>query len=205
MDLLPSIILFGIVAAFTPGPNNIMIMASGLNFGVRASMPHFFGICFGFTAMFFTLGFGLGYVFELYPRLHEFIKVFGVVYLLWLAWLIANSAPSSKNNSASSKPLTFMRAALFQWLNPKAWVMVSGAIATFTSAGENIDLQILLIGAVFFLCTFPSAGTWLYFGHLLGEVINNPKQQKIFNVAMALLLLLSILPIVLDMIDSHLI
>ena len=203
MELLPSIILFAISAAFTPGPNNIMIMASGLNFGVRASMPHYFGICFGFPAMFFTLGFGLGYVFEEYPRLHEVIKILGIAYLFWLAWLIARSAPSAKNQSTSSKPLTFIQAALFQWLNPKAWVMVSGAIATFTTSAANIDFQIFLIGLVFFLFTFPSAGTWLYFGRLLKKVISNPKQQKVFNVSMALLLLLSILPIILNMIDNY--
>ena len=118
--MLPSLVLFAFVAGFTPGPNNIMIMVSGLNYGIRPSMPHFFGICFGFPVMFLVLGFGLGYVFDLYPVLHNLIKVVGVVYILYLSWLIAVTKDSDLNGQ-DARPLTFFQGALFQWVNPKAW------------------------------------------------------------------------------------
>lgn len=197
MEIHPSILLFAMSAGFTPGPNNIMMMASGLNFGPRRSLPHFLGICFGFPTMFLALGFGLGFVFTTYPTLHELIKIAGILYLLWLAWLIANAAPN-ETQTAQAKPLTFIQGALFQWVNPKAWVMGSSAIATYTTSGTNLSIQILQIALVFFIFTFPCAGSWLLFGHTLKRIISNTRQQVIFNVVMAILLLASVTPIALE-------
>lgn len=204
MEIHPSLILFAITAAFTPGPNNIMIMASGLNYGPRASMPHFFGICFGFPSMFFAVGFGLGFLFEKFSLLHEFIQVAGILYLLYLAWLIATAAPATLDNQVDAKPLTFIQAALFQWINPKAWIMGTSAIATYTTVGAEINIQIVIIGLVFFSMTFPSAGVWLMFGAGLKKILSDAKHLRVFNVTMALLLVASIAPIAWSLVFSHL-
>jgi len=172
-----------------------MIMVSGLNFGPRASLPHFFGICFGFPSMFFAVGFGLGYLFERFELLHEFIQVIGILYLLYLSWKVAVAAPTNMDGEQTSKPLSFIQAALFQWVNPKAWIMGTSAIATYTTVGADINLQIIIVGLVFFLMTFPSAGVWMMFGAGLKKILSNPKYQQYFNVSMALLLAASVAPI----------
>ena len=190
MNALPELIVFAVSAAFTPGPNNIMIMASGVNFGVRSSMPHFFGICFGFPTMFLATGFGLGALFIAYPVFHQTIKVVGLAYLTYLAWQIATSGKVEKGKVAG-KPLTFIQAAIFQWVNPKAWIMGTSALAAFTQVGEPLVPQVLLIGSIFFVMTFPSAGVWLLFGSGLKEVLARPTVRRVFNVSMAILLLWS--------------
>lgn len=194
MQQLYSFILFAFVAGITPGPNNIMIMTSVLNHGIKASMPHFLGICFGFPLMFLTMGFGLGRVFELYPMIHVIIQVLGAGFLLYLAWKIANAAPEAAEGE-SSTPFTFVQAASFQWLNPKAWTMATAALATFSSLSSDLNTQILIMGLIFWLFTFPCAGFWMFFGLGLQRIISRPRQRIVFNWVMALLLVLSILPV----------
>ena len=202
MDFLPSFIIFAFIASITPGPNNIMIMASGVNFGVRLSMPHFWGISVGFLLMMTTLGFGAGFMFERFPQLHEVIKVVGVLYLTYLAWKIASSAPNASNNG-NAKPFSFVEAALFQWVNPKAWIMGTTALATFTTAGADINLQIAAIILVFFMLTWPSVGVWLLFGVGLQRVFSNPLHYRIFNVTMAVLLIASMYPVIVSLFDRY--
>lgn len=202
MDFLPSLLMFTVVAAFTPGPNNIMIMASGLNFGMRRSVPHLFGICLGFPLMVTTLGFGAGALFIQYPVLHEIIKVFGVSYLIYLAWGIATATPGA-TNEGRSQPLTFTQAVLFQWVNPKAWVMATSAIATYTSVGDNLTTQIIVIVSVFFIFSLPSAGTWLLFGTVIQKLLSNPIHHRVFNGAMAILLLASMYGVVVELIYRY--
>lgn len=203
MDILPAtFVLFVISAAFTPGPNNIMIMSSGLNFGTRASLPHFFGICFGFPSMFLAVGFGLGYLFERFALLHSAIQIIGTLYLFYLAWLIAMSSPTSVGQGRAA-PLTFFQAALFQWVNPKAWIMGTSAIAAYTSVGAEVNVQILAMALVFWVMTFPSAGVWLFFGVGLKRLVSDPKKQRIFNIGMALLLVASIIPIVVELFERY--
>lgn len=158
-------------------------------------MPHYFGICFGFPSMFFAVGFGLGYVFERFESLHELIQVIGVLYLLYLAWRIAVSAPANLDSEQVSRPLTFVQAALFQWVNPKAWIMGTSAIAAYTTVGEGSNLQILVVGFVFFVMALPSAAVWMTFGAGLKKILGNPLHQQVFNITMALLLLASVVPI----------
>jgi len=198
MDYLPALILFAVTSTITPGPNNIMILSSGLNFGIYRSLPHYLGICLGFTAMVFAVGLGLGAVFEQYPVLHQLIKVAGVLYLLYLAWLIAHSTSSSLE-SDTGQALTFFQAALFQWVNPKAWVMVTGAVAAYTSVSVDIYWQVIVITLVFFIASFPCVGVWLIFGVGLRKLLTTVEHQKIFNFVMAVLLVLSVLPIVYDL------
>ena len=194
MTLYLAILLFAFSATITPGPNNIMIMASGLNYGFRRSIPHLLGICLGFPAMVITVGMGLGIIFEQYPVIHQVIKVLGTLYLIYLSWLIA-TAPVSSLETKAGHPLTFFTAALFQWVNPKAWVMITGAMAAYTTTDKNLTLQIFSIASAFLLVTFPCVGIWLFFGITLKRFLSNNFYHRVFNIVMALLLLISIAPI----------
>ncbi|WP_220760332.1 MULTISPECIES: LysE family translocator [unclassified Shewanella] len=195
MELILTIALFAFSSGITPGPNNIMLMSSGVNFGVKRSLPHLFGICIGFPAMVLAIGLGLSAVFVSFPILHTVIKYVGISYMLYLAWLIANSS-AKMNGKDTPSPLTFIQAAAFQWVNPKAWIMGIGAVAAFTSMSQTLAPQVLTISLVFFVVALPSAFVWLGFGVALKRILKNQKQQKIFNVTMALLLVLSILPMI---------
>jgi len=199
MEYLSALFVFAFTASVTPGPNNVMLMTSGVNFGVKQSLPHMLGVCIGFPVMLILVGSGLGFVFETYPMIHQVIKVIGVLYLLYLAWLIANSAPGSMEGRAP-RPIKFIEAALFQWVNPKAWIMATGAVAAYTTLSANIYLQVLFIALVFFSVAIPSASVWLFFGVWLKNWLKSPGVRKKFNIAMALLLVLSVLPIVRDMV-----
>lgn len=200
IDSLVSLLVFAVIAAFTPGPNNIMIMSSGLNHGVRASMPHLFGICLGFPSMILAVGFGLGYLFNSFPVFHKVVQVIGVIYLFYLAWMIARSVPSELK-SEESPPLTFVQAALFQWINPKAWVMGTSALAAYTTVGTSMVTQVLTVVVVFMLMAFPSAGVWLLFGSALRRLLSRPAYQRWFNVFMGVLLVLTMIPVIVDMLS----
>lgn len=202
MEFLLPVFLFATTAGVTPGPNNIMLMTSGLNFGIKSSIPHVLGICFGFPAMVILIGFGLGFIFELYPLLHEGIKIFGVLYLLYLAWKIAN-ANANMGGKQRSKPFGFLQAVLFQWVNPKGWIMATSAIAAYTSSGEGIYLQVLLVSLVFFIAGVPSMCLWLFFGASLKKILKTGRHQLIFNISMALLLVLSVTPAIYELLNSY--
>lgn len=176
-----------------------MLMSSGVNFGVRRSLPLLFGVMLGFPAMFVAIGLGLGSIFRRYPLIHEVITVVGVVYLLYLAWKIAGSGKPDQPD-AEARPLTFMQAALFQWVNPKAWVMAMGAIAAFTTTGPDINQQVLKIAGIFMLASVPSAWTWLLFGVSLQKLLADDQWRQRFNWSMAALLVLSMVPVVLDLV-----
>ena len=193
MELIPSIFLFAAIAAFTPGPNNIMLMASGLNFGLRASMPHLLGICVGFPVMVILIGPGLGFIFARYPACHLVIKIIGLAYLFYLAWRIAQT---SAGEDEGGRALTFWQAALFQWVNARGWIMASSAIAAYTSAGDGMYSQILIISLIFFSMTLPAVTLWLLFGAALQKRLKSRRQRRIFNLSMASLLILSVTPVI---------
>ena len=190
-----SFVLFGVIAAITPGPNNVMLTTTGLNFGVRRGVPHLLGICIGFPVMLALIGLGFGTLFQLYPILHEVIKIVGVIYLLYLAWKIATTR-AGVSEIKQSKPINFWQAAAFQWVNPKAWIMGSSALAAYTSLDDNFFIQVLIICLTFVVITIPCAGIWLVFGAGLQHFLKDPGHLKIFNISMALLLIASILPVV---------
>lgn len=191
-SLFFSILLFSVSTTVTPGPNNIMVMTSSINFGIRRTLPHFLGICFGFPTMVFAVALGLGSVFSHFPLLHQIIKIIGAIYLLYLAWKIATSHSKIKNDKVP-KPLSFLQAALFQWVNPKAWVMAIGAVAAYTTPQGNIYQQIIIISATFFLVSFPCVGVWMFFGSGLKYFLKNDRHQRLFNYTMGFLLALSVL------------
>lgn len=174
-----------------------MLMSSGVNFGIRRSMPLLLGVCIGFPAMFVAIGLGLGAVFQRYPQVHTVISVVGITYLLYLAWRIARSGRPEQVRDI--KPLTFVQAAAFQWVNPKAWVMATGAIAAFTTSAGNMNQQVLNMTLIFITAAVPSALTWLLFGVGLQKLLADPLWLRRFNYLMAALLVLSMLPVILDL------
>lgn len=202
MDYYLAILLFAFTATVTPGPNNVMIMASGLNYGVRRSLPHYFGICVGFPVMVVMVGMGIGTVFERFPVVHEIIKIAGVAYLLYLSWRIASASPVALEGG-EGRPLTFWQAVLFQWVNPKAWVMVTGAVAAFTSVSIGIYVQVLQITSAFALVAFPCVAMWMIFGLGLKKLLKNPLYQRAFNIAMAALLISSIAPVINELLQTY--
>lgn len=202
MEFYFAILLLAASTTITPGPNNIMIMTSGLNHGVKSSIPHLLGICFGFPVMVIMVGLGFSIVFEMYPIFHQIIKIVGIAYLLYLAWLVASSAPTSLEGD-KSKPLGFIKAALFQWVNPKAWVMATGAVSAYTSVSSDIFSQVLFIAFAFFIVAFPCLSIWLVFGASLKKYLKSAKHQKVFNLSMALLLVASVVPVVYDLINQY--
>lgn len=192
MDYYLLIITFTFVAGITPGPNNMMLLASGLNHGIRKSMPHYLGICIGFPVMVAVVGFGLGALFEQYPSIYIYIKVLGITYLLYLAWKIANAGNSSASSNIR-QPLTFIQAAAFQWLNPKAWVIAVGALAAFTTP-ENVIQSVVAIILIYFVIGFICMALWLKLGQGLQQFLRSGKRIHYFNITMAVLLALSVIP-----------
>ncbi|CAM4031110.1 Cysteine/O-acetylserine efflux protein [Pseudomonas reidholzensis] len=194
LDLLTAFVLFAFVSSITPGPNNTMLLASGVNFGVRRSIPHALGISIGFMVMVLAVGFGLGEVFKAWPPLYTVLRYGGAAYLLYLAYKIATSGPISGSTRGTGKPMGFWGAAAFQWVNPKAWVMAIGAITTYTPA-QGYVLNVIVIAAVFALVNLPSVGIWVMFGSALRNLLQNPRWLMLFNVLMALLLVISLYPL----------
>ncbi len=195
MDYLFAVVLFAISSSVTPGPNNIMVMTSGLNFGVRKSLSLLTGICVGFTVMLLLVGLGFSQLFEEFPNLHFIIKCVGVFYLLYLAYLIAGSA-DDVHSDKQSEPFSFVKGLLFQWVNAKAWVVATGAIAAFTTTEANFLSQNIMIATIFFVVSFPCVGVWLVFGSILKNVLNSSKSRRWFNFTMSGLLVLSVVPVV---------
>ena len=183
---------FACVTSITPGPNNMMLLASGLNFGFRHSIPHMLGIGIGFGTMIVIIGLGLGKVFEAVPLFYTMLRYCGGAYMLWLAWKIAASGPIGDGDQ-KGKPLSFVQAAMFQWVNPKAWIMAITAIATYT-VPQNYIFSVLMVGLVFVIVNIPSISSWTLFGSALRRWLNDPRLVRWFNIAMALLLVASLLP-----------
>lgn len=185
---------FAFVMAFTPGPNNIMLTASGVNFGFARSLPHIFGIEIGFVALLAACALGLGLLFAAYPTAQLVLKAAGTLYMLWLAWKVATAAGSGEAGAAP-KPLTFTQAFAFQWINPKAVVACLGAVALFMPRDwAHTDFALLLF--VFALATILATMTWAAFGAALSRLLRNPRHARVFNVVMALLLVASIAPMI---------
>ncbi|OUR76801.1 lysine transporter LysE [Colwellia psychrerythraea] len=197
MEYITAIVLFAISSSITPGPNNITVMASGANFGVRKSLPVFLGICVGFAIMLLLVGIGFGQIFETFPALHLLIKFFGTLYLLYLAFLIATATDISSSKT-QVKPLTFINGALFQWLNGKAWVVATGAIAAFTTVGTDFYTQNLIIALTFLIVSFPCVGLWLFFGSTLKRMLKSKQHRRMFNYSMAGLLIMSVIPVIIE-------
>lgn len=173
-------------------------MASGLNYGISRSMPHYLGIVLGFPTMVLAVGLGIAQLFEAYPAMHLVLKIAGAVYLSYLAYKIA-TAPVSESNEAKGKPFTFIQAAAFQWVNPKAWVLAVGATVTYTTLGEGYVLQVITIGLIFLVFGAPCIMLWLWGGASLKTLMRSPNTVRIFNISMAILLVGSLVPVFIEL------
>ena len=193
-DLILALILFAFVSSVTPGPNNLMLMASGANFGFRRTIPHMFGIGVGFCVMIVLVGTGLVQIFDRYPITHQILKVVSVIYLLWLAWKIANAAPPAGDVDSERKPFSFLQAALFQWVNPKAWTMSLTAISVYTP--DQTIGSVLWVSLAFGLVNFPSVSIWTVLGEQMARFLTSTPRLRAFNWFMAALLVASLYPVV---------
>jgi threonine/homoserine/homoserine lactone efflux protein len=195
--LLIAFVVFAAVMFFTPGPNNIMVLSSGLTYGFRRTVPHIAGITIGFAFMVGAVGLGLGTIFIAYPVLQTILKYAGAAYLIYLAAAIALSKPVTPGQDNRRGPMTFWGAAMFQWVNVKGWVMVIGTITAYAGIASfpwNIAIQVLLslmLGAV-------STSTWTLSGSSLRSFMTSPKAVRAFNIVMAVLLLASLYPVFMD-------
>ncbi|QWG14541.1 LysE family translocator [Bradyrhizobium sediminis] len=196
-SLLIAFVMFAVVMFFTPGPNNIMLLSSGLTYGFRRTLPHVAGITIGFAFMIGAVGLGLGTIFITYPVLQTVLKYAGVAYLVYLAAAIAMSGPVAPDQDDRRGPMTFWGAAMFQWINAKGWVMVIGTITAYAGIAGfpwNIVIQVmlsLLLGTL-------SCAAWALFGSALRPVLTSPKAVRAFNIVMAALLLASLWPVFMD-------
>ncbi len=192
LDTLPALALFALVTSVTPGPNNLMLMASGANFGFRRTVPHMLGVSLGFVLLTFVVGVGLAGLFQTYPLTRTAMEVVSVFYMLWLAWKIAHAA-APQDRQAGGTPMTFLQAAAFQWVNPKAWAMATNAVTLYIP--DRSLWAVALVALIFGAINLPSVSLWALTGQQLRRVLTNPRRLTIFNWTMAGLLVLSLAPV----------
>lgn len=196
-----SALAFAVAMSATPGPNNAMVAASGASWGFRRTLPHMLGVSVGFPAMLVAVAFGAGEVLRTRPWAHDALRWIGAAYLLWLAWHIAVARPKAPAVPADparavGRPLGFVRAVLFQWVNPKAWVIAAGAVVTYTpSSGGALPAQAALLAAIFLVIILPATALWTLIGVGAARLLRTPRALRRFNLAMAALLVASLLPL----------
>ena len=196
--MFTSIFMFSFATSMTPGPNNIMLLSSGLTFGYKRTIPHILGVVIGFPLMTIFVGLGLGKFFELYPIAFSVLKVAGVGYLMWLAWHIAQSTPKFKEHDENARPLKFMPIILFQWINPKNWIKIITAMSVYVTSLNHAMGQIVIITMIFLSTVMVSANTWALGGLILKKLIKSDVGIKRFNRLMALALILSMVPMLFE-------
>ncbi|GHF99111.1 LysE family translocator [Thalassotalea marina] len=191
IDIIMALSLFAFVSSITPGPNNLMLMTSGVNFGLKLTLPHLFGVAIGFTVMIVLVGAGIVQLFDAWPMSYSVLKVLSISYLLYLAYKIATATAINKQDNTEAKPMTLVQAALFQWVNPKAWTMALTAVSVYSPTGSII--AILIVALVFGAINLPCIGVWAMLGDKMQSTLNQQKYLIWFNRMMALLLVLSLL------------
>jgi threonine/homoserine/homoserine lactone efflux protein len=196
-DLLISLMAFAFVSSVTPGPNNLMLMASGTHFGFSRTIPHMLGVAGGFVLMVILVGLGLAQLFEAFPALRLALKVISITYLVYLAWKIATSTAPSGSDESAAKPMTFLQAALFQWVNPKAWTMALGAVSVYVPPTNPI-MGLFLVAVMFGVINLPVVSAWALMGVQLRQCLQDPNSLRVFNITAAVLLLASLYPVIFD-------
>ena len=190
--LLVSVAVFSFVTAVSPGPNNTFLLSSGANFGLRKSLPYLNGIMVGLSGMMIALGAGLGVIFTTMPLVYQVLKWVGFAYIVWLAFLIMRSTNTSEN--AEAHYMGFVQATTFQFVNPKAWVVVASFMATSVPVGSDLG-STAIICLVFLAFTYPGALIWALAGQVLKEWLSRPARRRVFNIVSAILLVLSMVPV----------
>ena len=197
-DVLIAASLFSFVSSITPGPNNMMMLASGVNFGFRRSVPHWLGICGGFTFMLCAVGLGLHTLLADHPAFYDLLRYTGSAYLIWMAWRLATATatPASQDDDApksEARPLGVWAAAAFQWVNPKAWVMAVTAMSAYLPARAQA-IDVVALALLFGVINLPCVACWAGGGAALRRFLQDPLRLRIFNISMALALLASLYP-----------
>ncbi|MFI5011946.1 MAG: LysE family translocator [Hyphomicrobiales bacterium] len=193
-ELLGPLVLFAAAMCLTPGPSVVMVTASAANFGFRRTIPSMLGITLGFGFMVMAVGFGLAALFHAEPRLHTLLKYAGAGYLLYLAWRIAR-ADAASSDSTRAKPINFIEAVLFTWVNPKGWVTAVGALAAYTTVGGEVLSQTSVIASVLAGACLASVVIWAGFGRAIARFLGSPRARSAFNRSMAGLLVLSLISV----------
>lgn len=196
LEILVAATVFALVMTFTPGPNNVMLMSSGLTFGFRRTLPLVFGVFLGFGFMVLLVGIGLGSIFQIYPALLTILKYVGAAYMIWLAWMIGKSDGVDEGKSRS-RPLTFLEGAAFQWVNFKGWIAAVTAVSAYAGLAA-FPWNVLLLAFIFTIAGAGSSSSWAAFGSALRRVIRDPLHIKLFNFVMAALLVASLYPVFKD-------
>lgn len=191
--LFIGLIGFAFASSITPGPNNLMLMASGANYGLRRTVPHMLGVSLGHAFMVFMIGVVLLRVFEAYPVLNLILTVAGGSYMLWLAWKIANAVPPEAR-TVEGTPFTFLQAAAFQWVNPKAWIMGITAISGYAPDKAGIIIGAATVAVIFCAVNLPSVAVWAWMGVQVRRWLGTAARLRSFNITMALLLVASLYP-----------
>lgn len=191
-SLLVSVAVFSFVTSVSPGPNNTFLLSSGANFGLRKSVPYLNGIMAGLTGMMIALGVGLGVIFTTLPLVYQVLKWVGFAYIVYLAFLIIRS--TTKTETAEAQYIGFFKATTFQFVNPKAWVVVGSFMATFVPVGSGLAAT-AFICLVFLVFTYPGALLWAVAGQVLKTWLSDPSRRRVFNIVSAILLVLSMVPV----------
>ncbi len=192
-EILIALVGFAFASSITPGPNNVMLMASGANYGLRRTVPHMLGISVGHAFMVFMVGVVLLGVFLTYPALNIVLKVVSAAYMLWLAWKIANAVPPEAK-AVTGKPFTFLQAAAFQWVNPKAWFMAITAISAYAPQDRGLAVGSLMVAGIFAATNLPAVTVWAWIGVQVRRWLGTARRLRVFNITMAVLLVASLWP-----------
>ena len=193
-ELVAAMAMFAFVTSITPGPNNMMLLASGVNFGMKRTLPHWLGVSLGHFVMLLLVGAGLESLLKSHPLIYQVMKVLGFAYLLYLAWGVARSGAPERNGEEATQPIGFLGAAAFQWVNPKAWIMAVGYFSNYMPTDASLTFVVL---TCFMFCAinFPSVGLWVWLGAKLEQYLQRDKIRRVFNSTMALLLVVSMIPV----------
>ena len=194
LELVAAMAMFAFVTSVTPGPNNMMLLASGVNFGVKRTLPHWLGVSLGHFVMLLLVGAGLESLLKAYPFVYQVMKVVGFAYLVYLAWGVARSGAPRRNGEEAVQPITFFGAAAFQWVNPKAWIMSIGYFSNYMPTDASLTFVVLTC-MMFSVINFPSVGLWVWLGAKIEHYLQRDTWRKLFNWTMALLLVISMIPV----------
>lgn len=197
LEIVSALAVFAFVFSVTPGPNNLMLLASGTNYGFQATLPHMLGVNIGFMVMIFLVGIGIMRVMEVFPVLHIILKTLCVIYLLYLSWRVATASPASEKmdqGTRITKPFTFIQAALFQWVNPKAWTLALAVVSTYVPPLQPL-MGILLVVLVCGTVNLPSILVWVVMGTQLRKILDDARRLRVFNRIAAGLLVCSLYPV----------
>lgn len=196
-DMALALMGFAFVMSISPGPGNFLLLASGANFGFARSLPLMLGISGGFLAMVFAIGIGLGEIFERYPQIYDVMRIVGAVYVAWMAWSLMRARGLGADGGREiAKPIGFIQAALLQLVNPKAWAVALIVTVTYTVPQDFLTSLLLLI-ALFAVVNLPALSVWVLSGAALRDVLAKGNRIAVFNIAMAVLLVASMVPVLL--------